>query len=146
MHQELARLLSEIAQEYANFRKVMEQIDAQQAAQEHITGDWSATNVLSHILAWELEAAQVLRSIADGSYQPRKLEFDTWNAQAVNSRRHLTWPELLDQHAAAHDGLLETARQLPDELWEQDRPKGWLHAVTTEHYHEHLPQLQRLLS
>lgn len=132
-----------IAGSWAEFQEALAALDGEAAMQPGRAGTWSAADIVAHVLGWHVEARERLAALADGSYERRQYDFDQFNAGSVARLHGMAWEPLVAELAASHEALVAYAASLPAELWARDkRVAGWLHAVTDEHYHEHLEQLR----
>ena len=95
--------------------------------------DWTARDVLAHVLAWQEEALRRFRD--PEAHCLRREEIDEWNAAAHERMRELTWDEILARLQVAH---LRLRAHLSEE------PPGWFAACTYRHYTEHTRALLAL--
>lgn len=125
--------------------------DAQMA--ELVNGDWTRTDVLAHIEAWERRTLRLLSILrGERDFDPDEPgEVDAFNAWSHERNRGRALAEVRDSEAAAYEDLLATISAADEaELADptrfeflEGRP---LTAVVVEnmsgHYAEHLDQLR----
>jgi hypothetical protein len=133
---------AQVVERYTEIKEVIDSLSVEAATQAGAAGEWSACNVLAHLIGWQEEAHGHLEALRDGTYERRQYDFDTFNAAAVEKRRDHDWPTLVRELDEWHHKMLDLADALPDELWQDKRVHGWMHAVTDHHYEEHLPHLR----
>lgn len=143
MEQSIKQLFEQIEAGYRQLTLTLAAIDPE-TAQTKLVGDWTACDMLAHIIAWKEEAIKALTALRDGTYERRKYDFDTWNAEAVASRRGRSWHELQHELAVVQQRLMSLAHEMPETFWNDKRSVGWLRAVTVEHYDEHMEALLAL--
>lgn len=135
-------LRAEIETSYAEVVAVLAAISPEGAQRPGIAGVWNACDLVAHLIRWQEESLGHLAALRDGTYERRQYDFDAFNAVAVEERRGLAWPTLVEQLAGSHAALVALAETLPEEMWQDKRVMGWLHATMHGHYAEHLDQLR----
>lgn len=114
-------------------------------------GDWTAQQVLSHLVYWHQLTADGLAVVADGNEPAvQTLDIDGLNEQAVAARMHHTIPELLGDLQSVQVRLKDVTRRLPDpETVVRVRSDGGTRSLrqqlllVREHLREHLGELRR---
>jgi hypothetical protein len=100
-------------------------------------GAWSLKDVVAHIIGWEIEAAQRFRLFLEGPAGDVKYNINKFNEHSVDSQKHLTWDQVMDNfHRAQRE--LQFACELVGEdiLAREKRFFQWL-LTLTRHYQHH---------
>jgi uncharacterized damage-inducible protein DinB len=63
----------------------------------HMTGTWTAKEILSHVAAWDLVFMDVSRKLLEGRPPKSLPDFDTFNAREVSKRSSLTRDEIIHE-------------------------------------------------
>ena len=63
----------------------------------HMTGTWTAKEILSHVAAWDLVFMDVSRNLLEGRPPESLPDFDTFNAREVSKRSTLTRDEIIHE-------------------------------------------------
>jgi uncharacterized damage-inducible protein DinB len=115
------------------------------------SGSWSLKELLGHILWYEREMIQMLRSHVFSGSSLWDLPLHQRNAEIYDQVKGLTLPEALAQSASAYAELDSLLESLTDEDLNQPErypgmPSDWLpwHVIasnTYEHYDEHIGDL-----
>lgn len=135
-------LRAEIETSYAELSAVLAAISPEAAQRPGIAGEWNAGDLVAHLIRWQEEALGHLEALRDGTYERRQYDFDAFNAVAVEERRGVAWPKLVEQLAGSHAAMVALSETLPEEMWEDKRVSGWLKATVHGHYAEHIEQLR----
>ncbi|HET8650464.1 MAG TPA: DinB family protein [Gemmatimonadales bacterium] len=113
-----------------------------------VQGNWSVRDIIAHVTWWEEEALKHLPLIKEGGRPPRySVKYggiDAFNAQMTEARRGLSLAEVLRQHAAVHDRLLDYVRGAPEELYHREtRFRRRLRLDAWAHYPLHARAIRR---
>lgn len=139
-------LLARVEAANCEFATLIAAIPEAAAERPKLVGDWSAREVLSHIIAWSEETTAIITAVHAGTYQPRKYDFDQVNAAAVAKRQDHSWEALKHDLTTAQSALIHVARSLTDEQWQNPVVIGWLTDGIIEHNAEHAQILRQLLA
>ena len=123
----------------------LEGLSEEEATRVGLTEQWSIKDALSHIAAWETEAARIIGEIQAGTWKPQKLSqemIDEFNRQAVESRRERSMPQVREEFDAAHTEMERIIASLPDEVDEATPVYKFIQAVTFKHFAHHGAQIQ----
>jgi uncharacterized protein (TIGR03083 family) len=132
-------LLAQIEAEHADLSRLLAALSEEEAARPGRLGDWSAREIVAHLIGWEAKCIEVLTALAEERTPERAPETDPFNAASVQDREGATWAELRAEFDATNRTLLDLARALPEAAWQRRRTSLWLRATTIEHYQEHRP-------
>ncbi len=119
-------LLQQFDSEFENLLATIDGLsDGQMTKVWH--GEWSVRDILAHAAGWHREEAGMLERMArgerpwpEGSGNPYN-EGDAWNARFVE-RWHTASPAtVLEELKASKDAYVATARQLPEERFQEGR-------------------------
>jgi hypothetical protein len=133
-HAELAQALAGLTEE-----------EATRAA--GFNAQWSVKDALSHIAAWEVEAARVIKEIQAGTWKPRRMSeemIDEFNRQAVESRRERSFPQVREEFDAAHSEMERIISSLPDEVDESSPVYKYIEGTTFRHFAHHGAQIKAM--
>jgi tetratricopeptide (TPR) repeat protein len=114
---------------------------------------WSAKDVLAHIVVWKERRAQLLTPAARSESPTPIDDIDQANADIFDAHRHDSWAEILEYSERAHSSLVECTQALENaELaatdafpWQTGRPlwrrivgSGYIHPIAhfAEYYLE----------
>lgn len=92
----------------------------EQMIQPGVTGDWSVTDILGHVTAWEEEALKHLPHILEGKRPPKYSDLyggiDAFNALKTEENRRYPLDEVLARLHDVHRQLVAYIAAAPDEL------------------------------
>jgi hypothetical protein len=124
----------------------LEGLSEEEATRVGLNAQWSVKDALSHIAAWEIEAARIVREIQDGTWKPQRLSqelIDDFNRQAVESRRERSMPQVREEFDAAHAEMERVIGTLPDEVDESSPAYKYIEGTTFKHFAHHGAQIQK---
>jgi len=130
-------LLAQIEADHADLARLLGRLSDDEAARPHRLGDWSAKDILAHLIGWEAKGIEALTAIADERTPEKAPETDPFNAASVQDRHGASWAELRAEFDRTNCTLLDAARALPEAAWQRRRTTFWLRGVTIDHYQEH---------
>ena len=141
--------LQHLRSDYGNLRERLESLSEAEAVRPELAGNWSAKQLLSHVVAWEEEAVERLRLIAAGrgdEIRPiRRDEVDDWNAAAVERLSGVAWADLLARWLAVRANLVQAVEALSEEQFANParrlRIARWLPDFAWAHEAEHAAEL-----
>jgi uncharacterized damage-inducible protein DinB len=116
---------------------------------------WSGRDLLGHILAWQAHALNVATELAVGEATPSRDRMRAeWDARAdeVNEDLLRQWRELpleeVRRRARSQPGELRGyLTVVPETRWIKNADvSGFFFGETTEHYEEHMPELEAILA
>jgi len=138
-------LLQHLREDYGGLRQLLERQSENEVSTPGLVGDWSAQQLLAHIVAWEEEGLERLRLIGAGRRDEirgiRSEEVNAWNAAAVARLAEVPWRKLLARWLDTRVALVEAVTSLTDE--QLDPPGGrfrvskWMPNFTWAHEAEH---------
>ncbi len=120
--------------------EALEGLSEEEATRKGLTAEWSIKDALSHISAWEIEAARIITEIQNGTWKPQRLNqelIDEFNRQAVESRQNDSMPQVREEFDAAHREMERIIETLPDEVDEASPAYRYIEAVTFKHFAHH---------
>lgn len=138
-------LLEQIEQQHAALVAVLARIPASAATGKRILGEWTARELLAHLIGWQLLACEVLRTVHDGTPAPAASEENVFNALNVARWGQAGWDDLQRLFSMGNGALLATARCLNATAWQDPRVPGWLRGSTINHYRIHAPDFERAI-
>jgi hypothetical protein len=110
--------------------------------------DWSLLDHVGHVVDWWELASGYIADVVGGSPWPADDDPDIGgDFDALNERRRSRFADidpgtLRARGEAAHDRVLQVARQLSDEAIRSDAAWGWVHQVLHGHELDHLTVLE----
>ena len=139
-------VLKLLDEEYANFRKALDGLDA--AAMQRVWfGEWSAKDIVAHVLGWEREMAGALRRMARGEKPaPEGVDYsdsDAWNARFSLVMKQQLPSTVLAEWGQVHQVYRAAAAALPDErIGEGKTVNRLIETSGYGHYREHGAQVR----
>jgi hypothetical protein len=79
--------------------------------------DWSAKDLLAHLVDWRMRAAADLRLVAQGKSPEDITEFDPVNEVVYQRHKDKTWEELVRMSETAWADLASALKELPEDRW-----------------------------
>jgi|GEM_PF-4601372 len=141
MHEDV---LAEVEVVNQNVLTLVESITPAQAATPHLVEDWSAIELLAHIIAWQQQSIQIITAIRDGQpFTDPSDGVDHFNAEVAVARQQATWAELTADLINTQKTLVELVRSLPDDTADGRKVRSWLKGTTIRHYGSHMADLER---
>ena len=132
-------LLHEIGKSYRTLRSALEALPRERFTEKLSTG-WSLNENLAHLAAWEETVPRRVAAVLESGEDPKLYgDIDTFNARAATEAAGKTSDELFARWSAAHDGVLETIRSIPE-----DAERLAFEVVewnTTGHYPDHFADI-----
>ena len=126
------------------FNQVIESLNAILRDQKIPEGSWSVKDVLLHIVGWEVEVVNQFKAILTNPDVDDNYDIDSFNKSAVESRKHLSWNQIVAELKTAQTeltGFLFTLEQT--DIEEEKRFLEWVN-VLINHYVHHTKQLKQL--
>jgi hypothetical protein len=77
--------------------------------------DWSAKDLLAHLVDWRMRAAEDMKLVAEGQTPPEITEFDPVNEMVFERHKDRTWGDVRGMSRAAWRDLASALRGLSDE-------------------------------
>jgi len=137
-------------EEYANFRKAIDGLDAA-ALQRVWFGEWSVQDIVAHVLGWEREMAQALRRMARGEKPaPEGVDYsdsDAWNARFSLVMKQQLPTTVLAEWGQVHQVYRAAAAAIADDRFgvTDGKPKTVNRLIETSgygHFREHGAQIR----
>lgn len=125
----------------------LEGLSEEDATRVGVTGQWSVKDALSHIAAWEIEAARIINEIQAGTWKPQRMNqemIDEFNRRAVEDRRGRSFPQVREEFDAAHAEMERIIDTLPDEVDESTPTYKYIEGVTFKHFAHHAEQIKAM--
>jgi len=139
--QELQRKLATVEEE---FIQVIDSLNAKVRNQKIAEGSWSVKDVLSHIVGWEVEVVKQFKTFLTNPDVDDNYDIDSFNKSAVESRRNLSWDQLVAELKSAQTELSIFLSNLTQkEVDEEKRFIEWVD-ILIKHYIHHTKQLKQL--
>lgn len=134
---------AEESRRWAEFRQRFEGLNDEQLSRPGACGEWSVRELLVHVACWHRWMADRLNSYASGFAKLEPFsdgDVDRMNAEFV--ARFSDWPvsAILELSRDAHTRGIVAIRGSSFRGFD-DRWQGVIRSNTTEHYAEHLPEL-----
>ena len=126
------------------FNQVIESLNAILRDQKIAEGSWSVKDVLSHIVGWEVEVVNQFKDFLTNPDVDDNYNIDSFNKSAVESRKHLSWDQIVTELKTAQSELSGFLANLTQkEIDEEKRFVEWVN-VLINHYVHHTKQLKQL--
>lgn len=120
--------------------------------EEILFDQWSLKDILAHFSAWDKLDTYHTECVRDGKDFEWVYDEDTFNAEEVAKRKHLTWEGTLEEFDNAGKHMIEVFQSLPDDAWDRSCGPQEEHSPTTflkshvEHYWDsHIPPIKEIL-
>jgi hypothetical protein len=148
-------LLSELQQEQAGWKRLLDEIGEARMTEPGVAGEWSIKDIVAHITGWRRWTVKRLQAAL--KHEPEPAPFwppqlhtdDEINAWMYASDRERTLADILDESVAVFQQLVDTLSAFPEaELLAPNR-FGWLGgepisgAAFFSHFHEEHEQDMR---
>ncbi len=130
---------------HAQLAKALEGLTEEQGTRVGLNPEWSVRDALAHIVAWEIQGANIVSEIQAGTWKPQRLNkemIDDFNARAVEERRERSFGEVRDEFDAAHSRMQGLIATLPDEIDESSPTYKFIEGVTFRHMAHHAAQIE----
>ena len=126
------------------FLQIIEKLDEKLRDKEIDEGKWSPKAVLSHIVGWEVEVVNQFNTILTNPDVDDTYDIDSFNKSAVESRKHISWDQIVAELKNVQTELLTFLSNLTQkEIDEEKRFVEWVD-VLINHYTHHTKQLKQL--
>ena len=126
------------------FLQIIEKLDEELRDKEIDEGKWSPKAVLSHIVGWEVEVVNQFNTILTNPDVDDTYDIDSFNKSAVESRKHISWDQIVAELKNVQTELLTFLSNLTQkEIDEEKRFVEWVD-VLINHYTHHTKQLKQL--
>lgn len=138
-------LLEQVRASHAKLTAALDGLTDEEAVRAGLNPEWSVKDALAHITAWELEGAEVVRQIQQGTYERKPFNqeiIDRFNAEAVESRRGLTMGQARGEFDEAHAAFVRLLEALPEEVDERAPVYKFTEAVAIRHHAHHAAQIE----
>lgn len=116
-------------------------------------GQWSAKDILAHIIGWERHSIQKAKVVQEGVAPIFIDNIDKYNEESVANFRDLDWDSIYLQLIKSRENMIETYSQLSPNLWgyqvdsnPEHTIRGFLAEETGHLMGEHLAQLKEYIS
>ena len=108
------QLAGELEAAQKHFTKIATQLAPASREKKGVCGEWSAKDVMAHLVGWDTEAVCFLGLFANGSGDTYDTSFDVdaFNARSVKTREHLSWDELIHELTSAQAELQQIIKVL----------------------------------
>ncbi len=153
-------IVKRIEEGYARLESTLAQLSESQLTGVPINGDWTAKDILAHLMYWEKELLHWIETAAEGQKPPVPTftddELDRVNTFAILAGQQASLAEIRSRYQEVHDRLIAAIQALPADtehspwwaVWQ--RPNGvtpWqiITDNTVDHYAEHLIPIQALI-
>ncbi|HYY57090.1 MAG TPA: DinB family protein [Pyrinomonadaceae bacterium] len=134
-----------VRESHARLAKALEGLSEEQATRVGLNPQWSVRDALAHIVAWEIQGANIVDEIQNGTWKPQRLNkemIDDFNARAVEERRERSLGEVREEFDAAHSRMEGLIASLPDEVEESSPTYKFIEGVTFKHMAHHAAQIE----
>jgi uncharacterized damage-inducible protein DinB len=139
-------LQERVRESHDRLTRALEGLSEEEATRTGLNENWSIKDALSHISAWEIEAARIINEIQSGTWKPQRLNkelIDEFNRQAVLSRQDHSMPQVREEFDAAHREMERVIASLPDEVDESSPIYKYIEGVTFRHFAHHGAQIEK---
>ena len=149
-------VISRVRTERSRWNDIMAQIDDDLMLKPGVEGDWSAKDILAHVMWYEREMVGMLKSRALVGSDLWSLPLDERNAGVHEETKNMTLDEVRAESARVFPELLEQLELLPSEACNdsahfEHMPAEWepwfvISGNTFNHYSDHTESIRQLLA
>ncbi len=146
--------LAQLDESRRNWEKTVAQIPQKRLSKAIVFGDWTAKDLIAHVVWYEQEMLNLLESNSLSVASPYWMEgTDERNRLIYEENQQRSWDNVLTDYAKIYSVLRAELGKLTDEQLNQpaefEMPNDWLPFEifaqnTYEHYDHHLPDLRKL--
>ncbi len=140
-------LQERVRESHEGFVSSLEGLSEDDATHVGLTEQWSIKDALSHIAAWEIEVARIVKEIQAGTWKPQRMNnemIDEFNRRAVEDRHGRSFPQVREEFDAAHAEMERIIDSLPEEVDESSPAYKYIEAVTFKHFAHHGAQIKAM--
>jgi hypothetical protein len=135
---------------YSDFLDVISQLSPDDYEKIGVCGNWSAKDVISHLIGWDTEAIRGFMMFAHGEGEAfdysHLVDVDQFNARSVIDRKDLTWDAIIQEQASIQHTLQAVIKELHTNQLDPDSGFGqWLRR-RIEEYQVHTEQIRRWIA
>ena len=148
-------VITRVRIERSRWSEIIDHIDDDLMLKPGVEGDWSAKDILAHVIWYEREIVGLLRARAFVGSDLWALPVDERNAGVHEETRSMTLDELRDESERVFPDLLEQLEALPEDAYGDPSsfpgmPAEWepwfiIAGNTFNHYPDHTESLRQLL-
>jgi hypothetical protein len=134
-----------VRESHAKLQQALEGLSEAEATRVGLNAEWSVRDALAHIVAWEIQGANIIEEIQRGTWKPQRLNkemIDGFNAQAVEERRGRSLSQVREEFDAAHSRIEGLIASLPEEVEETSPAYKFIEGVTFKHLAHHAAQIE----
>ena len=143
-HDEWQQLQQKLAKVEEVFLNLIDGLDVNLRGKKLAESSWSATEILSHIVGWEVEVVKKFKIFLTNPDVDDTYDIDSFNKSEVESRKHLSWDKIVAELKTAQTELSEFLSTLKQkEIDEEKRFVEWV-KVLADHYIHHSKQLNKI--
>ena len=137
----LCKNLSAVEEE---FIRVIDSFNKKVRDQKIAASSWSAKDVLSHIVGWEVEVVKQFKAFLLNSDVDDEYDIDSFNKNSVEFRKHIAWAAIVDELRSAQKELLVFLTSVNQiDIENEKRFIEWIE-ILVDHYSHHTDQLKQL--
>ncbi len=113
-----------------------------------VIGQWSVRDIIAHVTTWEEETLKHLAAMLRGEKCPRySVKYggiNAFNALMTETKKNLSFPEVIRQQEDVHAQVLRFIASVPEEcLDSKSRFRHRLRMDTYSHYPKHAQAIRR---
>lgn len=140
MDTDLKGLQLELSMAYANFFRVIEQLEPEKRGQTGVSGRWTPKDVISHLIGWDKSLQEFITD--PNEFDPEPLyDTDAFNAKSVSERQRQSWEETIDEFQSSYVDLEKAITTVTAEIPIYDRVNEWVKG-RKEDYEFHTRQVE----
>ena len=141
---EWLKALDQLAAVSKDFLGTVQNLDSRLSSRKGICGNWSAKEVVAHIVGWEVEVADSFRAFRAGRAPDLDYDVNAFNRRSVDARKTSSWEAVLAELRSAQRSLAKTTKALSEkEIEMEPRFLTWAN-VLVRHYKHHKAQIEKL--
>jgi hypothetical protein len=105
----------------------------------HADSGWRVQDIVGHLAVWYEERIETLRAWQEGQdYRIANYERDTYNQQAYEARKNVSFRKVAAEWQSAHEELIAILNEIPGEYFDRKIHYPWGETGTVAHLIERL--------
>jgi len=141
---EWLKLCENLSTAEKEFLQIIENLNEKLRTKETDKDKWTPKEILSHIVGWEVEVVKQFKTFLTNPDVDDNYDIDLFNKSAVESRKHLSWDQIIAELKTAQAELSAFLSNLTQkEIDKEKRFVEWVD-VLINHYVHHTKQLKQL--
>ncbi len=140
-----SQALSELHKTYKTLFELLSIYPPDKREQPGVGGDWSAKEIIAHLVGWVVEAERCYDQFAAGKTGKTLYDPDIFNKNSISERANLDWKETVkDLREALRSFLSKATKVAPESAAANTLYQAWLEGLSND-CKEHIQELRDFL-